>query len=676
MKIISLLTLISFITAFGQSVIDVAPAGSFASEFPAGDLRSEGAFFGRTVDQMDELFQNMDIEPSLRGTKAIPTNSWWSDLLFGDRSFFFSNENSSGRVAQRDSLGGNIWYYPGMVAANDDGLNVFLPDTWNGGNIQATNPLLVGGQLPNEFDTDNPLRTDIDNFEQTSFSEEWEITGDAVGNGPRTQEEVPQFDISNIQGARHLTTYNLNGRGFASLASFERSYTQERKYLDFTVGGGNSSQETYVSISANGSEIFRGFGENGPTMLWIRLNLSEFQDQEITLRLVDNSSDTWGFIMADNFVQTDEAGDPNLLYNVNFTPTHTTVTDWGDWHVRYDLHDTEGNAYDITLMRGSPAIWFTRRGSFQPTFSPSGSSEWTDDTGSNVTFPVNQSTVILEQNDRRYAILAPPSSSFELRNGGTVLLDLPDGQDSFVVLLLSPDISLSDLETAAWQNTELSWNYRPNESIVETTFTAETENLLTGEFNQPPLMGWLPHHYDAATLQTDLVAGGYTTARGVMSVSTNSRIVSSEYHFPGLLPIFPDDDSLDTALVEDLLASYPIGEVNDRETYAGGRALLRAVKHVDAAHNNDSARAPVFQAALEDAFEDWFTYDGPEDDRYFARYSNYRALVGYNFGFGSQAFNDHHFHYGYFTTALALLAEHSPEFVENYGNMASIVDML
>ena len=674
MKIITLYTLISFTSVFGQDVINVDPVGSYASEFPEGDLRSEGAFFGRTVDQMDELFLNMDIEPSLRGSRAIPTNSWWSDLLFGDRSFF--SKDSSVRVTRRDSLGGNIWYYPGMVAASNEGLNVFLPDTWVGGNIKATNPLLVGGLLPNEFEDGHPLRTDVDNFEQATYADAWKLTGDAIGNGPRTQEEVPQFDITNIQGNRHLTTYNLNGKGFASRASFERSYTQQRKYLDFTVGGGDSGQETYVSVSADGAEIFRAFGENGPTMRWVRLDLSTYQDQEITLRLVDNSQDTWGFIMADNFTQSDEEGDPNILYNINFTPTHTTVTDWGDWHVRYDLHDAGENAYDITLMRGSPAVWFTQKGEFTPSFSPSGSSVWTDSSGGKVTFPANESTLILEESGRRYAILAPPSSSYEQGDGGTVLLNLPDGEDSFVVLLLAPDISLSDLEVAAWQKptgTKLSWNYLPNEATVETTFTVETENLLTGELNLAPLMGWLPHHYDAATLGTDTVAGGYKTARGVMTVSANSRVVSSEYHFPGLLPIFPDNDSLDSALVEDLLASYPIGEVNDPETYAGGRALLRAAKHLDAAHNNDSARAPAFQTALEEAFEDWFTYDGPEDNRYFARYPGYRALVGYRFGFGSQAFNDHHFHYGYFTTALALLAEHSPEFVANYGNMATLV---
>ena len=56
MKIITLYTLISFTSVFGQDVINVDPVGSYASEFPEGDLRSEGAFFGRTVDQMDELF--------------------------------------------------------------------------------------------------------------------------------------------------------------------------------------------------------------------------------------------------------------------------------------------------------------------------------------------------------------------------------------------------------------------------------------------------------------------------------------------------------------------------------------------------------------------------------------------------------------------------------------------
>ncbi len=47
--------------------------------------------------------------------------------------------------------------------------------------------------------------------------------------------------------------------------------------------------------------------------------------------------------------------------------------------------------------------------------------------------------------------------------------------------------------------------------------------------------------------------------------------------------------------------------------------------------------------------------------------------MGFQPSYGSEAFNDHHFHYGYFTWAAALLGMHDRRFLADYGEMARLV---
>ena len=58
---------------------------------------------------------------------------------------------------------------------------------------------------------------------------------------------------------------------------------------------------------------------------------------------------------------------------------------------------------------------------------------------------------------------------------------------------------------------------------------------------------------------------------------------------------------------------------------------------------------------------------------YFARYPKWHALIGMKPSYGSEAFNDNHFHYGYFTAAAAMLGMTDPDFLRDYGGMARLV---
>ena len=51
--------------------------------------------------------------------KPIPTNQWWTDLLVATRSYLPAGAQEY--VFQQDPYGGNLWFYPGMLSAGDQG---------------------------------------------------------------------------------------------------------------------------------------------------------------------------------------------------------------------------------------------------------------------------------------------------------------------------------------------------------------------------------------------------------------------------------------------------------------------------------------------------------------------------------------------------------------------------
>ena len=99
----------------------------------------------------------------------------------------------------------------------------------------------------------------------------------------------------------------------------------------------------------------------------------------------------------------------------------------------------------------------------------------------------------------------------------------------------------------------------------------------------------------------------------------------------------------------------------------------------EAAQFGDTTDFNRFKSALETALADWFTYTPGEENKaggafgFFARYDDWQALVGFNPSYGTQTFNDLHFHYGYFIRSLGLLGMYDPAFVNSYAPMARAV---
>ena len=107
------------------------------------------------------------------------------------------------------------------------------------------------------------------------------------------------------------------------------------------------------------------------------------------------------------------------------------------------------------------------------------------------------------------------------------------------------------------------------------------------------------------------------------------------------------------------------------DTYWGGKGLTQMAHYMTfALQMGDTATFRMAKQRLKDVLIDWYTYTPGEERFYFARYPRWGALIGMDPSYDSDTFNDHHFHYGYFVYASALMCMLDDDFRTNYGPMA------
>lgn len=161
------------------------------------------------------------------------------------------------------------------------------------------------------------------------------------------------------------------------------------------------------------------------------------------------------------------------------------------------------------------------------------------------------------------------------------------------------------------------------------------------------------------------------------------RSFTLAYSLPAVPPVVPpmssftgDASKLAAYLTEDV-PKYNHGDGID--TYNWGKHLSRLANNLAIAKQANSSTATQFQSELTDGLSGWFTAktksgdpkplptqisDGPG---YFTYNATWGTMIGYPAGFGSNTFlNDHHFHYGYFLRASAVLASYDSAWRDTY----------
>lgn len=365
----------------------------------------------------------------------------------------------------------------------------------------------------------------------------------------------------------------------------------------------------------------------------------------------------------------------------SFTPVGSVVTDWSDWGVRFSLPDATTNRMDITLARGVPFVWTICTG-VKPRIG-FGSVPLYDTNGnviSTSTGGFTNSAFAFDYQGRSFGIFAPDNTPFVV-TGGLIEAELSGTNNYLVYGLLPTRANLAEFAQSAYAwvtNTTYAWTYDITNGRVATIWSLATTSLKGSQTNT--LQGWLPHQY--RTTSNNLVFKPYTylTPRGVMKVTAGNQF-ELDFNFRGIAPVLPAPhaNSLPNDYVASRMTNYLVNFAaghpqNIADTYFGGKELGITAQHISFARQlGMTNQAAQLTAGLRTLLANWYTYTPGESQLFFARYGNWRALVGFPVGFGSEAFNDHHFHYGYFALASALLGMEDASFLSQYGPMAKLV---
>lgn len=355
----------------------------------------------------------------------------------------------------------------------------------------------------------------------------------------------------------------------------------------------------------------------------------------------------------------------------NFKPQDARAKSWSDWLVTFRLAESDTKYFDVTLGRGLPYVWIESKG-VSPTLKIGNDATFFSESGAALT--ATSDSFGLTFGGRSYGVFAPTGTKW-LRQGDTMAAQFA-GEKQFLVIC--PLAKTSDLKLfhqfayAIPHDSQMTWDYQPENAQVVTKWHLETQPLQGNE--KRLVQGFLAHQWRDTTNDLKLDGPQYLTPRGTMkcAVGNDWTIAYPFRGFPPFLPA-PNVAGFDAARMQDYVSRYATRTEYGGDTYWGGKHLTQFGQYMDIAHVMKNPAEAKLRDSLKTAMTDWFTYTPGEKDHFFARIPNWRAMLGFNTSYGSEDFNDQHFHYGYFTHASALLGFSDPQWLKDYGPMARLV---
>lgn len=354
-----------------------------------------------------------------------------------------------------------------------------------------------------------------------------------------------------------------------------------------------------------------------------------------------------------------------------FRPAEAIADDWSDWGLRMQLADGD-KRMNVTMAQGVPFTWVEADGLDLLLNLGGGAADLSVD-----------GRIIVTNGSDTYGIYAPEGTAFADNGDGDLRVEFADGKSHYLSIAVLPAADAADFyaryASVVPRNTTVDWRYDERSGMMTSTWSIVTENL-DGGAERNVLQGFLPHHYKNSVTDIDFIDYTYATPRGKMRMAAGQRF-STAYKFSGVLPWFaapkemPDlGNPYNRERMRQMIADYAQKGAFGADTYWGGKGLTQMALYMTFAREmGEEALFEQCRSRLREALEDWLTYTPGEKSRFFARYDRWGALVGYDTSYDSDTFNDHHFHYGYFTYAGALLALVDDDFRARYGDMLRLV---
>ena len=270
------------------------------------------------------------------------------------------------------------------------------------------------------------------------------------------------------------------------------------------------------------------------------------------------------------------------------------------------------------------------------------------------------------------AVAETAAGRWGLRLHGATLegdtISLSEG-DTVVLFPVPTDVEPDVIAEHAVPLTGTSATYSVGTDEVSTELTYDTAG-------GTPAHGVLPHQASAAGDDCDL--GSFPTVYGTLTLCPGATLAWSaprQQPARGLdLSVLSDGDRAE--LAEQVRSD--VDELPDppADTYFGGKWAYRTAQLMDIARQvgADDA-ADQARSRLTEVLGQWTQVDGcAERSAFCFGYDpDWKGVVGQAPAFGSELFNDHHFHYGYFLYAAAVLGADQPSLVEELAPVMTLL---
>jgi endo-1,3(4)-beta-glucanase len=305
----------------------------------------------------------------------------------------------------------------------------------------------------------------------------------------------------------------------------------------------------------------------------------------------------------------------------------------------------------------------------------------TDDSDSGSSANINKYVVELNNNPTKWVIYVSspdgkPATLKKDKDGSSIVAEGKSDNVVFQVGVLPSGADAQMDKTAGTYPTKASLSANVTGGDVG-VYSIDYETKGSSAANAPFIWA-LPHHVDSFTdemadaeTEVYLVSG----TKGIMSGFASNRLIMSEQLHTDIqfLPVpVNSTDSKDVNYSDEVkdriakaakeeLSQNMTGQVDIAATYTAGKAFDKyayiALVVNDILQNNESSKSALDQ--LKQAFSIWTKNEQPLPLLYDTRYKGIISSAAQDgdtgADFGNPYYNDHHFHYGYFIHAAAII---------------------
>lgn len=338
---------------------------------------------------------------------------------------------------------------------------------------------------------------------------------------------------------------------------------------------------------------------------------------------------------------------------LNFGPnTKSYVSNYDDLSVELQIRNNDTVRATARMTQGSPYIFMQLKSGAQLTLDADA-------------YTAAANFITLRHGDQVYEVYLGGGATYsEITHVVTADRDI-----LMSVYVVPQDANVTELRAGA-QNpiTSTKVDYKIDGKTAQTTFAITTLN------NKPTVYSLLPDQMQG----TAAPLGHFTTLLGIQTlVQGNSFTFATPLpDMPSALPVeklSSDQKAQLTQMVKDDATNVTFTAT---DTYGAGKELYKTANLLQLAQQLGLRdQATSIKQALRTELTQWFDPNtgNQRNDKYFYYDTTIKGIIGEKTSFGSEDFNDHHFHYGYMLYAAAVLGQYDDVFVNQYGAQVTLL---